>query len=92
MEAALEFSFLLGLLTLTAATVHDAYKHGAAMRAAYDPVTMIVGFLAAAVAAALAVSWMLHYLRRHGLEVFGYYRIVLAVVVAALLWSGRLAP
>src|SRR4051812_15435624 len=92
MQAALEFSFLLGLVTLTAATVHDAYKHGAAMRAAYDPVTMVVGFLAAAVAAWLAVEWMLHYLRRRGLGVFGYYRIALAIVVATLLWRGTLAP
>jgi len=28
----------------------------------------------------------------HGLEVFGYYRIALAIVVAVLLWSGRLSP
>jgi undecaprenyl-diphosphatase len=92
MEAALEFSFLLGLVTLTAATVHDACKHGAAMRAAYEPLPLLVGFAAAALAAAAAVLWMLHYLRRRGLEVFGYYRIVLAAVVAAMLWSGRLAP
>jgi undecaprenyl-diphosphatase len=92
MEAALEFSFLLGLVTLTAATVHDASKHGSAMLHAYDPMTMAVGFVAAALAAWAAVEWMLHYLRRQGLAVFGYYRILLAVVVAAMLWTGRLAP
>jgi undecaprenyl-diphosphatase len=92
MEAALEFSFLLGLVTLTAATVHDGYKHGPAMLHDYDPVTMAVGFVAAALAAWAAVEWMLHYLRRRGLAVFGYYRIALAVVVAALLWTGKLAP
>jgi undecaprenyl-diphosphatase len=92
MEAALEFSFLLGLVTLTAATVHDAHKFGAAMLHAYDPWTMAIGFFGAAIAAAVAVKWMLHYLRRHGLAVFGYYRIALAAVVAALLWKGMLAP
>jgi undecaprenyl-diphosphatase len=92
MEAALEFSFLLGLVTLTAATAHDGYKHGGAMLHSYDPVTMAVGFVAATIAAAAAVTWMLHYLRRRGLAVFGYYRIALAVVVAALLYSARLAP
>jgi undecaprenyl-diphosphatase len=90
MEAALEFSFLLGLVTLTAATVHDGYKHGSAMLHAYSPATMALGFVAAAVAAWIAVEWMLHYLRRRGLAVFGYYRILLAIVVAALLWTGRL--
>jgi undecaprenyl-diphosphatase len=90
MEAALEFSFLLGLVTLTAATVHDGYKHGGAMLRAYDATTMAIGFLAAALAAAVAVTWMLHYLRRRGLAVFGYYRLALALVVAALLWRGLL--
>jgi undecaprenyl-diphosphatase len=90
MEAALEFSFLLGLVTLTAATVHDAHEHGSAMLRVYDSATMAIGFVAAAIAAAVAVKWMLHYLRRHGLSVFGYYRIALAIVVAALLWTGRL--
>jgi undecaprenyl-diphosphatase len=92
MEAALEFGFLLGLVTLTAATVHDGYKHGPAMLHAYSPMTMAIGFVAAAVAAAVAVNWMLHYLRRRGLAIFGYYRIALAIVIAALLWKGMLAP
>lgn len=92
MEATLEFSFLLGLVTLTAATVHDGYKHGAAMFNAYEPVPIALGFVAAFFAAGAAVAWMLHYLRRRGLAVFGYYRIVLAAVVAILLWKGVLAP
>jgi undecaprenyl-diphosphatase len=92
MEAALEFSFLLGLVTLTAATAHDAYKHGPAMLHSYNLSTMVLGFVAATVAAWAAVEWMLHYLRRRGLAVFGYYRILLAIAVATLLWTGRLTP
>jgi undecaprenyl-diphosphatase len=92
MAAALEFSFLLGLVTLTAATVHDAYKHGHAMLAAYDPAVFGIGFAAAAISAFVAVKWMIAYLQRHGLKVFGWYRIGLAVAVAGLLHSGRLAP
>ncbi|HEX4591365.1 MAG TPA: undecaprenyl-diphosphate phosphatase [Gemmataceae bacterium] len=92
MEAALEFSFLLGLVTLTAATVHDGYKYGSAMYAAYDVPTMAIGFVAASLAAGAAVAWMLHYLRRHGLAIFGYYRIALAAVVAILVWKGVVAP
>src|SRR5439155_5006444 len=89
--AALEFSFLLGLVTLTAATVHDGYKHGAAMLHVYDPAVFGIGFIAAAVAAFVAVKWMILYLQRHGLAVFGWYRIGLAAVVAALLYTGRLS-
>jgi undecaprenyl-diphosphatase len=90
MTAALEFSFLLGVVTLSAATVYEAAKHGREMLAAYDAVPLAIGFIAAALSAAAAVSGMIRYLRWRGMDVFGYYRIVLAIVVAALLLSGRL--
>jgi undecaprenyl-diphosphatase len=80
------------LVTLTAATGYKALKDGPLMVQTYSAGSVTVGFVAAAVAAAVAVAWTLHYLRRRGLAVFGYYRIGLAVVVAILLWSGRLAP
>lgn len=88
--AAVEFSFLLGLVTLTAATGHDALKHGAAMLAIYDPLALAVGLLSALVFAVVSVKWMVAYLSRHNMNIFGYYRIVLAVVVAGLLLTGRL--
>jgi undecaprenyl-diphosphatase len=34
---------------------------------------------------------MVAYLNKHGMAIFGYYRIVLALVVAALLMTGTLA-
>jgi len=46
----------------------------------YGPETLAVGFLAATVAAARGRRRVVRYLRRHGLEVFGYYRIALAIV------------
>jgi undecaprenyl-diphosphatase len=91
-EAALEFSFLLGLITLTAATGYKAMKDGSAILDKYTLDTILIGFAAATVSAVVAVGWMLRYLRQRGLAVFGFYRIVLAAVVAALLWSGRLMP
>jgi undecaprenyl-diphosphatase len=91
MTAALEFSFLLGVVTLSAATVYEAAKHGRDMLAAYDPAALAIGFAAAAVSAAIAVGGMLRYLRGRGMDVFGYYRITLAAVVAGLLLSGHLS-
>jgi undecaprenyl-diphosphatase len=92
MVAALEFSFLLGLVTLTAATLYSGYKHGHAMFAEYDSTQMAIGFSAAAIAAFVAVKWMIAYLQRHGLAIFGWYRIALAIVIAGLLYSGRISP
>lgn len=86
--AAVEFSFLLGLITLTASTLHDALKHGGTMLAVYGWVTPVVGMLVAMLSAAAAVRWMVRYLQRHGLAIFGYYRILLALGTAVLLSIG----
>ena len=42
--------------------------------------------------AVLSVRWMISWLERHGLGLFGWYRVALALAVGAALWSGNLAP
>lgn len=87
LPAAVELSFLLGVITLTAATAYDAFKHGQEMLATYGIVPLLIGFGAAWLSAVLAVKWMVGYLRSHGMEIFGWYRVLLAIAVAAwLLW------
>lgn len=83
LSAAVEFSFLLGLITLSASTLVDALKYGPAIVAHYGPVTPLLGLVVAMLSAALAVKWMVGYLQRHGLALFGWYRLVLAFMVAA---------
>jgi undecaprenyl-diphosphatase len=82
MKATVEFSFLLGAVTLTAATVYDVLKHGSDMLAVLEIRSMFLGLMFAFAAAVLSVKWMIHYLNQYGLEIFGYYRIVLAFVTA----------
>lgn len=90
LAAAVEFSFLLGVLTLGGATTIKALKHGALIVARYGVVNPTLGFLVATLSAVAAVKWMVAYLNRHGLSAFGYYRLVLAAVVGALLVAGLL--
>lgn len=90
LAAAVEFSFLLGLVTLGAATAYKALDSGAAMLQAYGAIELAIGFFAAWISAVLAVKWMVAWLNRRGLAVFGWWRLAAAAVVAALLLTGRL--
>lgn len=85
LSAAVEFSFLLGLLTLGAATAYEALKSGSAVVDRYGTASPLIGIVVAAVAAFVSVRWMVSWLRTKGLEVFGWYRIAAGVVVAVLL-------
>lgn len=86
--AAVEFSFLLGLLTLGAATVHDAWKHGGEMLSTIGWLPLVVGTATAWLSAVIAVKWMVGYLNRHSLSIFGWYRIGAAIVMLILIFTG----
>ena len=90
LPAAVEFSFLLGLMTLGAATGYSGLKHGGEMVAAFGWTPILVGFVAAGVSAAVAVKWLVGWLQSHGMEIFAAWRIGLAVVVGGLILAGVL--
>jgi undecaprenyl-diphosphatase len=85
LPAAVEFSFLLGLVTLGAATSYDALKHGGLMLQTFDVLSLGMGLIAAFIFAVLSIKWMVAYLNRHSLAIFGYYRVLVAMVVAVLI-------
>jgi len=86
--AAVEFSFLLGLVTLGAATVYEAVKLGSVIVHTFGWVSPVLGLVAAALSAFVAVRWMIEYLRTRSLALFGWYRIAIAVVAGVLLLTG----
>ena len=82
---AAEFSFLLGFVTLSAASIYKGGKSGAAMIQVFGWSNVILGGIVAAVTAAICVRFLVHWLTRHGLAIFAYYRLVVAVVLIVLL-------
>jgi undecaprenyl-diphosphatase len=90
LAAAVEFSFLLGLLTLGAATLWESLHSGALILSVYGWASALTGFACALGSAWLAVRWMVSWLQRRGLAIFGWYRIVLGLATALLLLSGGL--
>lgn len=81
-----EFSFILGFVTLSAATIFKSYKSGAAMIQVFGCAHVLVGMAVAALTAAVCVKFLVHWLTRHGLTVFAFYRLGLAVVLAAVFY------
>ncbi|CAB4569474.1 unannotated protein [freshwater metagenome] len=90
MSAALEFSFLLGLLTLSAATVLDLSKHGSELVDQFGLLAPSVGLVSAFLTALVAVKWMVGYLSKNSLRVFGWYRLGAGAVAGILLLTNVL--
>ncbi|MGF1485461.1 MAG: undecaprenyl-diphosphate phosphatase [Opitutales bacterium] len=90
-KRAAEFSFLLGLITLTAASGYKftmPYLKGEpTLLEALDPGPVLFGVVVSAVSAALAVRWLVGYLTRHGLGLFAWYRIGLVLVLGGVFWA-----
>lgn len=81
LAAAVEFSFLLGLVTLSAATAYKGLSQGSVMLEQYGALALVLGFLSSWIAAVLSVKWMVSWLKSRGLSIFGWYRVALAGLV-----------
>ncbi len=88
MSAAVEFSFLLGLATLSAATLYDLAKDGGTLLDDYGWRTPLLGGIVAFITAAIAVRWLVAFLRTRPLSIFGWYRIGIAAATAVMIATG----
>jgi undecaprenyl-diphosphatase len=83
---AAEFSFLLGFVTLSAASLYKGYSSGASMIQVFGWSNAILGGVVAAITAAISVRFLVHWLTRHGLAVFAWYRLALAAVLVVVFY------
>jgi len=82
-QRAAEFSFLLGFVTLSGATLLKSYQSGGAMIAVFGWPHVLLGCVVAALSAAAAVRLFVGWLTRHGLAAFAVYRLITAAALAA---------
>ena len=95
-KQAAEFSFLLGLPTLGGACVYSLGKNLKAAQETGGPnmfellgwTPIVIGLLVATISAAIAIRWLVGFLNKHGLALFGYYRLALAALLATLISAG----
>ena len=86
-KAAAEFSFLLAIPTMLAATAYDLYKNWQLFDTGDIPL-FVVGGTASFVSALIAVRTLLKFVSRHDYTVFAWYRIIFGGVVLATAYSG----
>jgi len=78
-KAIVEFSFLLAIPTMAAATGLDLLKTGVAFTG-QEWLMLGIGFVTAFVIALAAVKWLLRFIESHTFTGFGVYRIAIAVL------------
>ncbi len=87
-KQATEFSFLLAVPTMCAATGYDLLKTEANF-SSQELMLLAIGFLVAFIFAYLAVKVFLQIVENHGFKYFGYYRIVIGVMfILYMIMSG----
>lgn len=101
-STALEFSFLLSIPTMLAATGYDLLKEIHPSKAALAAgeaaahvsmsgerwIVLAIGFVVSFMVALVVVEWFLSWVRRHGFTIFAVYRILLGIVL--LIWGSRI--
>jgi undecaprenyl-diphosphatase len=90
MSAAVEFSFLLGFATLTAATLYKLAKNGHTLVQQFGLAGPLVGAVFALGGAIVSIKWLVTYLRRHDLSIFAWYRFGVAALTIGLLAGGAI--
>lgn len=79
-----EFTFLLAVPTLVMATLYTIYKKRSEL--VFDDITPIIfGSLVSFAIALLVIKYFLQYIRSHSFKVFGWYRIVLGIILLIIL-------
>ena len=89
-KAAAEFSFFLAVPTMFAATakkILDYYKEGIELSATQVNV-LVIGNIVAFIVAMIAIKSFIGYLTKHGFKLFGYYRIIVGLLILLLYFSG----
>jgi undecaprenyl-diphosphatase len=89
-KAAAEFSFFLAVPTMFAATVKSMWDSKDMLLASGSNQLMLllVGNVVAFIVAYMAIKSFIGLLTKYGFRVFGYYRIVVGLVLLLLIWGG----
>lgn len=86
-KLAAEFSFFLAVPTMCAATGYKLLQGYKSFTSEHIQL-LLVGNIVAFIVAILAIKFFIGFLQKHGFRLFGWYRIVAAIVILILIWQG----
>ena len=81
-KLAAEYTFFLAIPTMAGASLLKLLKAGFAFSST-EVVYLLLGMAVAFVVSILAIKFLMSYIKKHDFQVFGWYRIVLGIVVLA---------
>jgi len=92
-KAAAEFSFFLAVPTMLAASVKsywDVHKEHPDVLTKDNAILLVLSGIVTFLVAIVVIRFFIGFLQKHGFKVWGYYRIVVGLVMLVLLWRGYL--
>lgn len=92
-KAAAEFSFFLAVPTMFGATCLETYKlishgDGNILTEGNNLAMLVLGSIVAFVVAVAAIKFFINYVARYGFVAFGWYRIIVGLLILGLGWMG----
>ena len=93
-SAAAEFSFFLAVPTMLAATCYKLLKFYQEKQGftGEEIKLLAIGNVVAFVVAMLAIRFFIEFLKKHGFRVWGFYRVVLGIILLVMIYTGHLNP
>ena len=86
--AAAEFTFYLAIPVMFGASFLKLLKFGFAFTAS-EAAALILGMIVAFAVSIIAIKFLMNYIKKHDFTVFGWYRIVLGVLVLTMMFAGH---
>lgn len=79
-EVAAEFTFFLGIPVMFGASALKIIKYGLAF-SSQELIILLIGMVSAFLVSILAIKFLMGYIKKHDFKVFGWYRIVIGILV-----------
>lgn len=77
---AAEYTFYLAVPVMMGASLLKVLKYGLAF-STYEIAVLLIGMIVAFVISLIVIKFLMNYIKKHDFKVFGYYRIILGIIV-----------